>query len=129
MFMLYSLIVGNMVKIRLSCSNKNKHSCTYAIVATDSRKSRDGAFIEKLGHYHPYLPATDATRLVLDIVNIDKWVQTGAALTERVVSLIKKQLNETTHAISDRLNKLIAQHNTLIEQRRDLPKRIRKKKK
>lgn len=118
-----------MVKIRLSCSNKNKHSCTYAIVATDSRKSRDGAYIEKLGHYHPYLPATDATRLVLEIAKIDTWLQTGAALTERVVSLIKNQLSTTPETISDRLTKLIAQHNALIENRRALPKRIRKKKK
>ena len=41
-----------MVKIRLARSGAKK-APYYNVVATDSRSSRDGKFIERLGYYNP----------------------------------------------------------------------------
>ncbi len=53
-----------MVKIRLARAGAKKRPF-YHVVATDSRKARDGRFIERLGYYNP--KATGAEKqLVLD---------------------------------------------------------------
>ncbi|MGG2319927.1 30S ribosomal protein S16, partial [Salmonella enterica] len=41
-----------MVKIRLARAGAKKRPF-YHVVATDSRSSRDGKFIERLGYYNP----------------------------------------------------------------------------
>ena len=52
-----------MVKIRLRRAGaKNKPS--YRVVVADARSSRDGAFIEIIGHYNPL---TNPETIVIDI--------------------------------------------------------------
>lgn len=59
----------------------------YRVVATDSRKRRDGAHIEILGHYDPMSePAT----VKLDLARVDYWIGVGAQPTETVAGLIKR---------------------------------------
>jgi len=74
------------VKIRLSRMGRKKRPF-YRIVAIDSRKRRDGEYIEKLGHYDPITrPAT----LVVDHDKAVKWLKEGAIVSDTVRSLFKR---------------------------------------
>ncbi len=59
----------------------------YRVVAVDSRKKRDGEYLECIGHYDPkHTPS---------IVNLDeeialKWLKVGAQPSETVKSLFKQ---------------------------------------
>ena len=59
----------------------------YKIVAVDSRKRRDGRFIEQLGTYDPLLEGTNFT---IDLAIADKWLAVGAKPSETVNSMIRK---------------------------------------
>ncbi len=72
------------VKIRMSRIGKKK-APFYRIVAIDSRRKRDGQFIEDLGTYNP---------LTGEIIQfhqdrITHWISQGAIPTESVVKLQK----------------------------------------
>jgi len=59
----------------------------YRIVVTDSRKRRDGGWIEKIGYYNPMVsPAA----VVLDEERLNYWVGTGAQMSDRVRKLAGK---------------------------------------
>lgn len=62
----------------------------YRIVATDSRKPRDGAIIENLGFYDP-LVDDKAKQITLDVERAKYWLSVGAQTTETVGSILKKQ--------------------------------------
>ena len=73
------------VKIRLTRMGAKK-APFYRIVATDSRKARDGMYIEQIGYYDPKKEPA--------LVNIDaeiakKWLNNGAQPTETVRNLFK----------------------------------------
>ncbi len=72
-------------KIRLTRLGKKKQA-TYRVVVMDSRKPRDGKYIEQLGFYDP--------RQNPSIVEIDNeralhWLHTGAQPTERAQKLLE----------------------------------------
>ncbi len=75
------------VKIRLARHGAKKHPY-YRIVVADSRKPRDGKFIEEIGRYnpcvHPNLIQIDQERLAY-------WQGVGAQPTDTVERLIKTQ--------------------------------------
>ena len=77
-----------MVTIRLSRAGAKKRPY-YHITVTDSRKPRDGRFIERVGFFNPIAQGKDI-RLSIDHERVDYWVGTGATLSERVESLIKE---------------------------------------
>ena len=77
-----------MVTIRLSRAGAKKRPY-YHITVTDSRKPRDGRFIERVGFFNPIAQGKDV-RLSIDHERVDYWVGTGATLSERVESLIKE---------------------------------------
>ena len=77
-----------MVTIRLSRAGAKKRPY-YHITVTDSRKPRDGRFIERVGFFNPIAQGKDI-RLSIDHERVDYWVGTGAKLSERVESLIKE---------------------------------------
>ena len=77
-----------MVTIRLSRAGAKKRPF-YHITVTDSRKPRDGRFIERVGFFNPIAQGNDV-RLKVDHERVDYWVGTGASLSERVESLIKE---------------------------------------
>jgi len=58
----------------------------YAIVVVDSRKKRDGAFIEKLGWLDPL---TDPETVSLDLARVEHWLSQGAKMSERVQHLVR----------------------------------------
>lgn len=77
-----------MVVIRLQRCGRT-HAAKYRVVAADSRRFRDGKFLEILGHYNPS-PRGKEEGLVLKSDRVDHWVSQGAQPSERVKSLIKE---------------------------------------
>lgn len=77
-----------MVKIRLARGGCKKKPFYYVVV-TDSRNSRDGRFIERVGFFNPIeLDIKKGLRVNLDRINF--WLNNGAKLSDRVSVLIKK---------------------------------------
>ena len=76
-----------MVKIRLARAGAKKRPF-YHVVATESRSSRDGKFIERLGYYNPNAKGGEQ-RLVVDLARVDYWKGQGAQISERVAFLVK----------------------------------------
>lgn len=76
-----------MVSIRLSRGGA-KNRPFYHVVVTDSRSSRDGRYIERVGFFNP-LARGGEQRLVLDSERVQYWKTNGAQPTDRVARLIK----------------------------------------
>ena len=76
-----------MVTIRLSRGGAKKRPF-YSIVVQDSRRSRDGRFIERVGFYNPDAVGQEEG-LRLNQERIDYWVGKGAQLSDRVASILK----------------------------------------
>ncbi|AQS37578.1 30S ribosomal protein S16 [Shewanella psychropiezotolerans] len=76
-----------MVTIRLARGGAKKRPF-YNIVVADSRKARDGRFIERVGFFNPMARGQEET-LRLDLARVEHWVATGATTSERVAKLIK----------------------------------------
>ena len=82
-----------MAKIRLSRTGAKKRPF-YHVVVADSRRSRDGRYIEKVGYYNPRATGGEA-RLTLDTARVDHWVAQGAQTSERVSKLVKEAAEAT----------------------------------
>ena len=75
-----------MTKIRLSRIGRKKKPF-YKIVVTDSRKKRDGGWIESIGYFNPI----KADRVIkIDEERLEYWLKVGAQMTERVKKLSKQ---------------------------------------
>ncbi|MDD4839463.1 MAG: 30S ribosomal protein S16 [Clostridia bacterium] len=75
-----------MVKLRLTRIGAKK-APFYRIVATDSRKARNGQYIEQIGYYDP----TQNPSLVnIDVDKAKDWLTKGAQPTDTVRALFKK---------------------------------------
>ena len=77
-----------MVVIRLARGGSKKRPF-YRIVVADSRRARDGRFIEKVGFFNP-IASGQAERLRIMQDRIDYWVSKGAQASDRVKSLLKE---------------------------------------
>lgn len=77
---------GKMVKIRLSRHGSKKRPY-YRIIVADSRRSRDGKFIEEVGRYNP---CVEPPFVKLEMEKINTWVKNGAQPTDVVAKLIEK---------------------------------------
>ncbi|PIP92473.1 MAG: 30S ribosomal protein S16 [Bdellovibrio sp. CG12_big_fil_rev_8_21_14_0_65_39_13] len=76
-----------MLTIRMS-KNGRKKAPLFTIVATDSRKAREGLYIEKLGFYNPALEAgKNLTQVKTD--KIKAWMEKGAQVSDTVKNLLK----------------------------------------
>ncbi|MEJ2416982.1 MAG: 30S ribosomal protein S16 [Exilibacterium sp.] len=78
-----------MVSIRLARGGSKKRPF-YHLNVTDSRTSRDGRFIERLGFFNPVARGNEE-RLRVDKERVDYWVGKGAQLSTRVASLLKEK--------------------------------------
>ena len=76
-----------MVKIRLTRIGAKKNPC-YRIVAMDSRKARDGEYIEQIGIYQP---KTNPATIKIDADLAKKWLANGAQPTDTVRDLFRKE--------------------------------------
>ena len=73
------------VKIRLTRMGAKKRP-TYRIVASDSRRPRDGQYIELIGTYNPKEEAVKVNEEVAL-----KWLNNGAQVTDTVRNIFSKQ--------------------------------------
>ena len=76
-----------MVKLRRPRMGAKKNPFD-RIVATDSRKARDGQYIEQIGIYDP-VSEPKVVRIDADLAK--KWLANGAQPTETVRNLFKQQ--------------------------------------
>lgn len=76
-----------MVTIRLARGGAKKRPF-YQVVVADSRNSRDGRFIEKVGFFNPTAQG-QSEMLRLDLDRINHWVGLGATVSDRVAKLVK----------------------------------------
>ncbi|MDX1590253.1 MAG: 30S ribosomal protein S16 [Oleiphilaceae bacterium] len=82
-----------MVTIRLSRGGSKKRPF-YHLTVTDSRKSRDGRFIERVGFFNPIAKGQEE-RLRIDRERVEHWVGLGAQVSGRVNALLKEQQKAT----------------------------------
>jgi len=73
------------VKIRLTRMGKKKQP-SYRVVVMDSRKPRDGAYIEQIGRYDP---RAEPSLVEIDNERALDWLQKGAQPTERAKKLLE----------------------------------------
>jgi len=78
-----------MVTIRLSRKGAKKKPF-YHIVVADSRKARDGRYIERIGFFNPIAKGKEE-ELRLDLERVDYWIGVGAQTSERVDHLVKQR--------------------------------------
>jgi small subunit ribosomal protein S16 len=76
-----------MVTIRLSRSGAKKRPF-YHLTVCDSRKARNGRFIERVGFFNPVAKGQEE-RLRIDAERISYWQGQGAQLSERVAKLVR----------------------------------------
>ena len=72
------------VKMRLTRMG-DKKSPFYRIVVVDSRVARDGAYIDKVGHYNPIAQPAE---VVIDAEKAKKWLANGVQPTDTVKNLL-----------------------------------------
>jgi len=76
-----------MVSIRLARGGSKKRPF-YHISVSDSRRARDGRYIERVGFFNP-IAAGQEERLRVDRDRIEYWVSQGAKCSDRVAKLLK----------------------------------------
>ena len=84
------------VKIRLTRMGKKKQP-SYRVVVMDSRKPRDGEYIEQIGRYDA---RQDPSLIEINNESAVRWLQQGAQPTERA----KKLLADAQASITSRFN-------------------------
>jgi len=75
-----------MTTIRMTRMGRKKKPF-YRIVVTDSRKRRDGGWIESIGHYNP---VSSDKALTLDEERLNYWLSVGAQMSPAVKRLAAK---------------------------------------
>ena len=75
------------VKIRLRRMGAKK-APFYRIVAMDSRKARDGKYIDQIGFYNP---VSEPKQIVIDADKAREWLANGAQPTDTVMGLLVSQ--------------------------------------
>lgn len=71
------------LRIRMARGGAKKRPF-YRIVVADSRKPRDGRFIERIGSYNPMLPKDHPERVKIDEERAKHWLGVGALPSDRV---------------------------------------------
>ena len=102
-----------MLKLRLSRGGTKKRP-VYKLVVADSRFSRDGRFIEKVGFFNPLLPKEKKERIGLEAERIKYWLGQGAKPTTRVARILGE-------------NEIMPMHVNGNNPQKAIPKKDRKK--
>ena len=76
------------IKLRLTRMGAKKRP-TYRIVATDSRRPRDGQYLELVGTYMPIEKEENQVKINEEVAL--KWLNDGAIPTDTVRNLFSKQ--------------------------------------
>ena len=83
-----------MVTIRLARGGSKKRPF-YHVTVADSRKFRDGRFIERIGFFNPIARGAEV-RLSVDQERANYWLGQGAKASERVEQLLKEAAAQAT---------------------------------
>ena len=75
-----------MLRIRLRRVGAKKQP-SYRVVVADQRESRDGNFVDHLGHYNP---RTEPPTVVIDEEKALKWLKVGAQPSEAVAQMLQR---------------------------------------
>jgi len=75
-----------MTVIRLTRMGRKKRPF-YRIVVTDSRKRRDGGWIESIGYYNPL---KENKEVKFDEERLNYWLSVGAQMSDRVKKITNK---------------------------------------
>jgi small subunit ribosomal protein S16 len=79
---------GHTMAVVLRLSRAGTHKAPfYHVVATDSRKARDGRYLEDVGTYDP---TTKPVKIQLKSERIEHWIKAGARPSQTVAMLIKR---------------------------------------
>ncbi|MCI0437757.1 MAG: 30S ribosomal protein S16 [Chloroflexi bacterium] len=76
-----------MLRMRLKRVGAKKQP-SYRIVVADSRASRDGSFVEQIGHYNP---RSEPPAIVIDEEKALKWIKSGAQPSDAVMRMLKNK--------------------------------------
>ena len=104
-----------MVIVRLAKSGAKKNPYFFITVA-DSRKPRDGAFIERLGFFNPSAKGSEE-RMRFNIERLDHWIAQGAQLSDKVNELAKD-----ARLSSDELHEKLERKKDRRQKKKDLIK-------
>lgn len=87
--------IKDMVIIRLARAGSKKRPF-YHITVADSRVSRDGRYVERLGFFNPIARGAEE-RCRIDLDRLDHWKRQGAQMSDRVQSIVHayRKANET----------------------------------
>ena len=77
------------IRLRRTGATKRPH---YRVVVADSRSTRDGRFVEVLGHYDP---RKDPAIVKIDVERANYWLGKGARPSDTVKSLLKRSTAES----------------------------------
>ena len=77
-----------MVTIRLARGGSKKRPF-FHITVSDSRKARDGRYIERIGFFNPIARGGEE-RLRIDLDRATYWQGQGAQISDRVSALLKE---------------------------------------
>jgi small subunit ribosomal protein S16 len=83
-----------MVVIRLARGGAKKRPF-FNVVVADSRRARDGRFIERLGFYNPKAPVGRES-LRIDRVRLAHWQSQGAQLSSTAARLLRQHGKQAT---------------------------------
>lgn len=75
------------IALRLSRGGAKKRPY-YRIVAADSRRARDGKYLEQIGTYNPLLAKDDEKRVTLNEERVKYWLGVGAQPSDRVLRFL-----------------------------------------
>ena len=95
-----------MVRIRLSRGGSKKRPF-FHVVATNSRSSRDGKYIERLGFYNPSASDNEED-ITINLERIKYWESVGAQMSEKVrylLKLLELSREERTSQKNEKINK------------------------
>ena len=95
-----------MVRIRLSRGGSKKRPF-FHVVATNSRSSRDGKYIERLGFYNPSASDNEED-IKINLERIKYWESVGAQMSEKVrylLKLLELSREERTSQKNEKINK------------------------
>ena len=117
-----------MVKLRLRRKGRKGYP-VYAVVAVDSRRKRDGAYIERLGYYDPN---TSPNTVKLDDNRAIYWLNEGAQPTLTVKNIFSYEGVLLKRALlfkgldEDQINEQVTKHKENALARHDRLKKARK---
>lgn len=75
------------VKLRLTRMGRKKRPF-YRIVAVDSRRRRDGAYLDRIGHYDPIKRPAE---VVIDVEKAIQWLKQGAKPSDTVRTIFSRE--------------------------------------